>query len=43
MEIALQFGIGDDRRSFALIAVMLDNRAQTDDYIDEFLAMIRKL
>ena len=43
VEIALQFGIGDDHRSYALIAVMLDNRAQTDDYIDEFLAMIRKL
>ncbi len=43
VEIALQFGIGDDRRSFALIAIMLDNRAQTDDYIDEFLEMIRKL
>lgn len=43
VEIALQFGIGDDRRSFALIAIMLDNRPQTDDYIDEFLAMIRKL
>ena len=43
VEIALQFGIGDDRRSFALLAIMLDNRAQTDDYIDEFLEMIRKL
>ena len=43
VEIALQFGIGDDRQSFALLAIMLDNRAQTDDYIDEFLAMIRKL
>ena len=43
VEIALQFGIGDDRRSFALLAIMLDNRAQTDDYIDEFLAMIRRL
>ena len=43
VEIALQFGIGDDRQSFALLAIMLDNRPQTDDYIDEFLAMIRKL
>ena len=43
VEIALQFGVGDDHRSYALIAVMLDNRAQSDDYIDEFLAMIRKL
>lgn len=43
VDIALQFGIGDDRQSFALIAVMLDNRPQTDEYIDEFLEMIRKL
>ena len=43
VEIALQFGVGDDRRSYALLAIMLDNRAQTDDYIDEFLGMIRKL
>ena len=43
VEIALQFGIGDDRRTFALIAIMLDNRPQTDEYIDEFLAMIRRL
>lgn len=43
VEIALQFGVGDDMQSFALLAIMLDNRTQTDDYIDEFLAMIRKL
>lgn len=43
VEIALQFGIGDDMNTFALLAIMLDNRPQTDDYIDEFLAMIRKL
>ncbi|MDD6396165.1 MAG: hypothetical protein ACI4IJ_09205 [Acutalibacteraceae bacterium] len=43
VEIALQFGVGDDMQTFALLAIMLDNRTQTDDYIDEFLAMIRKL
>lgn len=43
VEIALQFGIGDDKKSFALLAIMLNNRAQPDDYIDEFLSMIRKL
>lgn len=43
VEIALQFGVGDDMQSFALLAIMLDNCTQTDDYIDEFLAMIRKL
>ena len=43
VDIALQFGIGDDMQSFALLAIMLDNRPQTDDYIDEFLEMISKL
>lgn len=43
VEIALQFGVSDDMQTFALLAIMLDNRSQTDDYIDEFLAMISKL
>ena len=43
VSIALQFGIGDDRQTFALLAVMLDGRPQTAEYIDEFLEMIRSL
>lgn len=43
IEIALQFGIGDDKRSFALLAIMLNNRAQPSEYIDEFLSMIRRM
>ena len=43
VEIALQFGVGDDMQTFALLAIMLNGRSQSDEYIDEFLAMIREL
>lgn len=43
VEIDLQFGIGDDMQTFALLAIMLNGRSQSDEYIDEFLAMIREL
>lgn len=43
VEIALQFGISDDMRNFALISMMLDGRPQSDEYINEFLSMIQEL
>lgn len=43
VEIDLQFGVGDDMQTFALLAIMLNGRSQNDEYIDEFLAMIREL
>lgn len=41
-EIALQFMMSDDLRSFSLVAMTVDNVPQTDEFIDEFQAAFSK-
>ncbi len=43
VEIDLQFGVSDDMKSYALLSIMLNGRTQPDEYMDEFLGMIRTL
>lgn len=38
VEVALQFMMSDDLRSFSLVAMTVDGVPQTDEFIDEFQA-----
>ncbi len=42
MEVALQFMMSEDLRSFALVAMTVDDVPQTDGFIEEFQAAFSK-
>ncbi len=42
VEVSLQFMMSDDLRSFALVAMTVDEVPQTDEFIEEFQAAFSK-